>query len=284
MSQDPRLPVMLSVAGSDPSGGAGIQGDLKTSTALGVYGAAVLTSLTVQNTRGVHDVHTLPADVVARQCRAVLEDLHVEAVKVGMLGNASIVAAVTTELTRWNDARGGATPAPLVVDPVVVSSSGHALLDDDGVRRLRQLLGMAAVITPNLAEAGMLLGRARATSVEQMREQADALRAQLGCTGVLLTGGHLVGDPVDVWATGQGVRELWGSRVGTPHTHGTGCALSSAIAACYVNCGDWDEAVERAVVWLREALQRGAAAASPGHGPGSAQHVPHSGETSAPLG
>ncbi|MGQ4532240.1 bifunctional hydroxymethylpyrimidine kinase/phosphomethylpyrimidine kinase [Dermabacteraceae bacterium P13138] len=222
-----RPPIALSVAGSDPSGGAGIQADLKTFTALGVYGCAVVTSLTAQNTQGVQGVQSVSGDFVAAQLTSVLDDLPVQATKVGMLANAEIASAVADVFTRRR-----ADLGRLVLDPVMIATSGDRLLDEAAISVLTQrIIPLADVITPNLHEAAYLLGADLATDVDEMREQADELLA-LGARAVLLKGGHLRGrEVVDVYRDGERTELLRGTMFTTQNTHGTGCTLSSAIAA-----------------------------------------------------
>ncbi len=218
-------PTVLSVAGSDPSGGAGIQADLKTFSALGVYGAAVLTALTAQNTRGVTGVHGVPAAFVADQLDAVLDDLDVRAVKTGMLWSADVVTAVVDVLGRHQ-------VPELVVDPVMVATSGDRLVDEGTVEAIRDLLvPMATVVTPNLPEAAALAGAPVPAGEEEMAAVGAALRGT-GARAVLVKGGHLSGaEAVDVLVDKDGVLRLAAPRVRTNNTHGTGCTLSSAIAA-----------------------------------------------------
>lgn len=240
-------PVVLSIAGSDPSGGAGIQADLKTFGALGAYGAAVITSLTAQNTRGVQSVHPVYPDVVNAQLASVLGDLAVDAVKIGMLGDAATVDAVAAAL-------GEHRPAYVVLDPVMVATSGDRLLAPEAVQALRsRLLSLADLITPNLPEAADLLGEPVAVDEAGMLEQAHRLQAW--GTSVLLKGGHL-GTPTsnDLLMIDGAATWLVAPRVATSHTHGTGCALSSAIAALRPQRGDWAVAATEAKHWLTEAL------------------------------
>lgn len=250
----PRPPIVLSIAGSDPSGGAGIQADLKTFSALGAYGACVITALTAQSTKGVTHVHEVPVDVVHAQVETLVEDIGVDVVKVGMLGSAEVVDGVRDLLTR-----GPLAHVPVVLDPVMVSTSGSRLLADDAVASVRGLLPRADVITPNLPEAGVLLDRAPATSTVGMAEVATALLGT-GARRVLLKGGHLDGpESVDVWhdaATGETV-EVRAPRVDTSSTHGTGCTLSSALAALRPRHDDWLAAVREAKDWLTTALRHG---------------------------
>lgn len=250
------VPVALTIAGSDSSGGAGIQADLKTFTALGVYGASVLTALTAQNTTGVRGVHLVPAAFVRAQLSAVFDDLAVGAVKTGMLATAEIVAAVADELSRRPD-------VAVVVDPVMVATSGDRLLDPDAVTAVvRHLLPLAVLVTPNLAEAAVLLDQPMATSLPTMERQAEALMAQ-GCRAVLVKGGHATGpDATDVLAirapdNSIGVTRLSAPRVETANTHGTGCTLSAAIAA-HLACGAaLPDAARLAKAFLTDALRSG---------------------------
>ena len=253
---------VLSIAGSDPSGGAGIQADLKTFAARGVYGMAVLTALTAQNTRGVTGVHRVPPDFVAEQIRAVFADMRVDAVKVGMIADAAIAQAVADALEAYPG-------VPIVLDPVMVAKGGARLLAPDAVLVLTShLLPLASVITPNLPEAAALLGEPEATSREMMAEQALKLLA-LGPPAVLVKGGHLgSGESPDVLATCDGLTWLEAERVATANTHGTGCTLSSAIAAELAKGRDLPTAVETAKRYLAGAVAAaGALSVGGGHGP-----------------
>jgi hydroxymethylpyrimidine/phosphomethylpyrimidine kinase len=218
-------PIALTIAGSDSGGGAGIQADLKTFAALGVYGASVITALTAQNTREVAAIHEVPAAFVTAQIDAVLGDLAVGAVKIGMLGNASVVAAVAAGLARWKAAN-------VVLDPVLVASSGKRLLAPDAIEVLkRDLMPRARLVTPNLPEAAALLDTSVATSEAEIEAQAERLLA-LGAAAVLVKGGHGDGaESVDLLVDGQSVQRFAAPRIATRNTHGTGCTLSSAIAA-----------------------------------------------------
>ncbi|MGY1823605.1 bifunctional hydroxymethylpyrimidine kinase/phosphomethylpyrimidine kinase [Geodermatophilus sp. SYSU D00079] len=263
----PRVPVALTVAGSDPSGGAGIQADLKTFSALGAYGTAVLTALTAQNTRGVTGVHPVPAEFVAQQLDTLLDDVPVAATKLGMLGTAEVVAAVAGVLA--------ARPAgPVVCDPVMVSTSGHRLIDETAVDAVRTtLLPLADLVTPNVPEAAALLDTAPATDVDGLVAQGEALLA-LGPRAVLLKGGHLGGEEsVDVLVTAAGATPTRRPRVTTTATHGTGCTLSSALAALAAAQGadDWLPLVERARDYLQAALAAGTALGI-GSGAGPVHH------------
>ncbi len=263
MAKSKRTAVALTVAGSDPGGGAGLQADLKTFAALGVYGASAVTALTVQDTTGVHAVHAVDPDVVAAQVRAVLADLEPAAAKVGMLGNAAVAAAVADALAGF---------APLVVDPVVRSSSGRALLDDAGLDVLRErLLPGAALATPNVAEAAALLGR---TPEEVLEDPAGACRdlLVLGPRAVVLTGGHRPGPTcVDLYCDGLALEELPAPRVETANTHGTGCTFSAAVAAHLARGEHPDRAVRAAKRYVRGALLA-ADELHVGHGTGPLHH------------
>lgn len=216
---------ILSIAGSDPSGGAGIQADLKTFAARGAYGMAALTALTAQNTQGVSGVHLVPPAFVTAQIADIFRDVRVDAVKIGMIASADIAEAVANALS---PRRG----LPIVLDPVMVAKGGASLLEKQAVEALTlRLLPLATVLTPNLPEAAALLGEAEAVDRAGMEDQARRLLA-LGPKAVLLKGGHLPGShSPDVLATRDGLRWFEGVRVLTRNTHGTGCSLSSAIAA-----------------------------------------------------
>ena len=254
---EPRVPVALSIAGSDSGGGAGVQGDLLTFAAHRVHGTAVLTAVTAQNTRGVHAVGPIDPALISAQLTAVLDDFDVAAAKTGMLVAAPVVDVVVAALRR--------RPLPLVVDPVVVSSSGATLLDDDGVARLRaDLLPLAAVVTPNLPELAVLTGLP-VTGAAEIAAAACRLLDQ-GCAAVLVTGGHAAGDPVDrLYRPGMATTELGGPRIATTSTHGTGCALSAAITAELARGAALLDAVGAARRFVAEAL----ACAEPGIGHGA---------------
>ncbi len=216
---------ILSIAGSDPSGGAGIQADLKTFSARGTYGMAAMTALTAQNTQGVTGVHEVPSAFVAEQIAAIFDDVSVSAIKIGMIANASIAITIADSLRHHVE-------VPVVLDPVMVAKGGHRLLPEDAVEALKEhLLPLAAVLTPNLPEAAALLDADVATNREAMIAQGNALRG-LGAQAVLMKGGHLEGDDCpDLLVTALGHQWLEGARIDTENTHGTGCTLSSAIAA-----------------------------------------------------
>lgn len=255
---------VLIVAGSDSGGGAGIQADLKTVTALGAYGATAITALTAQNTRGVFGVHPVPPAFLAQQMELVLEDIGADAVKTGMLHSAEVIEAV-----RWVYQRLG-RGAPLVVDPVMVAKGGARLLEKDAEGALRaRLLPLATIITPNLPEAEALLGE-RIEGLEARRRAAAALLA-MGPAAVLLKGGHAEGPTVvDVLRTAEGERLFEDARIETQATHGTGCTLASAIAAGLAQGLALEAAVARARRYLREAILR---APGLGHGHGPLDHA-----------
>lgn len=243
------IPNLLTIAGSDCSGGAGIQADLKTFSALGGYGMSVLTGLTAQNTKGVRAIHPVPPEFVTEQLDAVFDDVHVDAVKIGMLGTAGVVDAVAAVLAERR-------PRYIVLDPVMVAKSGDRLLAADAVAALRErLIPLVHLITPNLPEAADLLGLPEAGDEEQMRKHLAAL-LEFG-PAVLLKGGHLHGpDSVDLLALAADSEpiRLVAPRVPTRNTHGTGCTLSSAIAALRPQRESWPEAVRDAKRYLDGAL------------------------------
>ena len=248
--------IALTVAGSDSGGGAGIQADLKTFAALGVYGTCAVTAVTAQNTVGVRAVHPLPPEVVVAQIAAVREDFDVAAVKVGMLATAEIADAVADALEGLR----------VVFDPVMVASSGDALMGEGFVAAARRLFPGIELLTPNLAEAARFLDAGPAESEADMAAQGRALCAQ-GLRAVLIKGGHLPGKAVDLLVTPKGVRRFSASRIETRNLHGTGCVLSSSIAA-YMAIGlDLVEAIDRAKAFTRRAIENGRELAL-GHGPG----------------
>jgi hydroxymethylpyrimidine/phosphomethylpyrimidine kinase len=252
------IPVCLAVGGSDPSGGAGIQADLKTFHRHGVYGAAALALLTVQDTHGVLDVQVLSPRFIEDQIRAVLADLGVAAVKTGALGNGENASAVATCLVDWTGF--------LVVDPVVAPKNGPALADPSTLDGFWPLFGRADLITPNLDEAALLLGR-RIQTAREMESAAAELRGLLGSKAVLLKGGHLGGDlSPDVLADGDEIRLYPSLRLQSSHTHGTGCALASAITAFLARGMALRHAVGEAKNWLTEAI-RTAPGLGSGNGP-----------------
>jgi hydroxymethylpyrimidine/phosphomethylpyrimidine kinase len=257
MRQSPgRTAIALTIAGSDSSGGAGIQADLKTFTALGVYGASVITALTAQNTRGVEGVETIRPEFVLAQLNAVIADLDVGAVKTGMLANGAIV---TTVARRLREVMGGGRPVPLIVDPVMVATSGDVLLAADAIDAIRQELApLATLLTPNRAEAARLLGGETADSEAAAAAQAKALFARFGCP-ILLKGGHGSGsDAVDLYFAGSDLVRLSRPRLDTPHTHGTGCVLSAAVAALLARGLPLQAALAGAKAFVWQGLAAGA--------------------------
>ncbi|GGF39548.1 hydroxymethylpyrimidine/phosphomethylpyrimidine kinase [Marmoricola endophyticus] len=257
---------MLAVAGSDPSGGAGVQADLKTATALGVYAAAALTALTAQNTTGVQGIHAVPPAFVSAQITSVVDDLDVRAVKTGMLGDAAVVSAVADALGALLD-RG----VPLVLDPVTVATSGDVLVPEEAVATIvGRLLPRATVVTPNLPEARLLTGLdlPGADPVAELTAAGEELCAR-GARYALVKGGHLTGDRVvDVLVGPDGATTLEHDRVPGPNTHGTGCTLSSGIAARLAAGDDVPTAVRTAHDFLQRALRSAEGRVyGAGHGP-----------------
>lgn len=260
-------PIAMTIAGSDPSGGAGIQADLKTFTALGVYGATIITALTAQNTVGVTGVMKVPIEFIRAQFDAVTSDLSVNAVKTGMLADTETVATVAALLARLRD-------VPIVVDPVMVATSGDRLIDESAVAAVReQLVPLASIITPNLPEAAALLGCSAASNEIEMVEQCREL-LQLGCGAVLLKGGHGDGAfAVDVLALGKGeVIRLSQPRIATRNTHGTGCTLAAAIAAKLASGTGLEDSVRAAKAFVWSAINA-AAAQQIGSGSGPVDHL-----------
>jgi hydroxymethylpyrimidine/phosphomethylpyrimidine kinase len=248
---DAPRPTLLSIAGSDPSGGAGVQADLKSFAAFGAYGMAVVTALTVQNTKGVSKVAPVAAALVAAQIDAIFADIAVDAVKIGMLARPSTAKAVAIALQR-------AGAQNIVLDPVLRATRGEEL-GVAGLPRaiLAHLAPLATLITPNLHEAAILTGTAIARNVRDMEAQARALIAA-GARAALVKGGHLDGAPLDVLCTQSATRVFQGARVETRNDHGSGCALSSAIACLLARGRDLEAAIEEAKRWLTQALAAGA--------------------------
>ena len=260
-------PIVLSIAGSDSSGGAGIQADLKTFSALGVYGTTAITAITAQNTLGVHAQHPIPAEMVYNQIVAVLDDLHPSFVKIGMLSNPEIVMAVADALSKY--------PLSIVLDPVMVSSSGHRLLSVEAQEVIKQkLLPMATLITPNLPEMEALTGFPLSTYKE--KEKAARCLMNSGAKAILLKGGHEEGDvKTDILfsnsATGIQSTLFTSETVATRNIHGTGCTLSSAITAFLARGLALEEAIVEAKKYISNAIQSGANIAI-GHGFGPVNH------------
>jgi hydroxymethylpyrimidine/phosphomethylpyrimidine kinase len=250
---------VLIVAGSDSSGGAGIQADLKAVTMLGGFGMTAVTALTAQNTLGVLGIHPVPPDFVIQQMRVVLDDIGADVIKIGMLGSAEITQAVADFLETVPD-------IPVVLDPVMISTSGSALLDHPGMLAMKQrLVPRAAVVTPNLHEAEALTGRSVATLADMEAAAADLLYA--GAGGVLIKGGHLEGNVLIDLLMASGVRaEFRHPRIDTRHTHGTGCTLASAIATGMALGLTLAQAVEIGCAYTQAAI-RGAPGFGQGHGP-----------------
>jgi hydroxymethylpyrimidine/phosphomethylpyrimidine kinase len=243
---------VLSIAGSDSGGGAGIQADLKTMAALGCYGMTAITALTAQNTTGVRAIHAVPAQMLADQIDAVVEDIGVDAVKIGMLHSAEIVRTVAAAIDRHHLRR-------VVLDPVMIATSGAVLIDEEAVAVLvRELFPKAAVITPNLDEAALLVRGPIATE----NDMAAAARKliELGANAALVKGGHLRGDTVTDLLLVRGGEPVWmqAPRIATRNTHGTGCTLSSAIASFLALDCELEDAVHRARAYIRGALEAGA--------------------------
>lgn len=239
-------PVALTIAGSDPSGGAGIQADLKTFHQFGVYGEAVIALLTVQNTRTVSRVEILDPALVEQQLSAVLDDIPPDAVKTGALGNAAVVRRVAELAPRFG--------CPLVVDPVMISKHGAPLIAEEAREALRNdLLPLATLITPNLHEAAALTGLT-VESLEEMREAARRLHSHTG-SAILVKGGHLTGEAVDLLWDGTSFHEFRSERIDTVHTHGTGCTYSAAITALLARKSPLPEAVAHAKAFITEAIR-----------------------------
>jgi hydroxymethylpyrimidine/phosphomethylpyrimidine kinase len=247
---------VLAIAGSDSGGGAGVQADIKTITALGGYAMSAITAVTVQDTLGVHAIHPIPPPIIAAQIRIVLADLGADAIKTGMLGGAAAAAAVVEALADWPD-------IPLVVDPVIASTSGTALTAATALGPLRRLIARAALVTPNAPEAEALTGIAVATT-DDLRRAGEALLTQ-GVSAVLMKGGHVPGDSViDLLMTPAGETMLEAPRVNSRHTHGTGCTLASACAVGLAQGLRLEDAVARAWAYVGEAIRR-----APGFGAGA---------------
>jgi hydroxymethylpyrimidine/phosphomethylpyrimidine kinase len=244
-------PVALSIAGSDPSGGAGIQADLKTFHQFGVYGEAAITLITVQNSRGVESVKVLDAELVAAQIRAVIEDIRPGAAKIGAIGNREVAEAVGRLAVDFD--------FPLVVDPVMVSKHGIGLAEVDAIS---PLLRHAFLLTPNLDEASALCGF-RVADLDSMRRACTFL-VQQGTSNVMVKGGHLHGDAVDVLKSHGKMHDFYGERIDSKNTHGTGCAYSAAITAELAKGTELIEAIARAKAWITEAIRT-----NPGLGGGS---------------
>ena len=254
---------VLTIAGSDSGGGAGIQADLKTVSAIGCYGLSVITALTAQNTRGVTGIHPVPPSFAAEQMAAVLSDIGADAVKIGMLYSAELIEVIAAELKRYEVAR-------IVLDPVMVAQSGDKLLKEDAIQALKDcLMPLADVVTPNIPEAEVLLDR-RLKGAEDTRAAAKAL-ARYGSRSILIKGGHLKDDSSTDWlylADEDRLVRFEAPRIASRNNHGTGCTLSSAIAAYRAKGFAIEEAVRQAKTYIHSAIQAGANyAIGKGHGP-----------------
>jgi hydroxymethylpyrimidine/phosphomethylpyrimidine kinase len=263
------IPNTLTIAGVDPSGGAGILADIKTMSALGAYGTAVIAALTAQNTQAVTGISPVPPDFVAQQIDTLFADVRIDAVKIGMLGQQAVTRVVAERLAHWK-------PPHLVLDPVMVAKSGDHLLERSAVDELREsLLPLATLLTPNLPEAGVLLSSSPADSLKEMRRVAEKLRRLMDDSGerwVFLKGGHLPGnDTIDVLHDGDRLIELPGRRIETRNTHGTGCTLSAALAALLPQVNDVPEAARQSKAYLVRAIAR-ADEMDVGKGHGPVQH------------
>ena len=261
-----RVPNILTIAGVDPSGGAGVLADVKAISALGGYACAVVTALTAQNTCAVADVLPIEPSFVREQLDVLFADVRIDATKIGMLGQAPVIHAVAERLAHW-------TVAPVVIDPVMVAKSGDALLDRSAVGALREvLLPLAGIVTPNLPEAGALLESRAPDSLKEMYRAAEKLRLLLRGDGqrwVMLKGGHLSsGEAIDLLHDGDRMIELAAPRVSTRNTHGTGCTLSAALATLVPQSADVPAAARHAKKYLTEALKHAdELAVGAGHGP-----------------
>lgn len=259
------IPNVLSIAGSDPSGGAGIQADLKAISANGAFAMAAITALTAQNTQGVTGIHLIPADFVKEQIVSIFDDITVNAIKIGMIANAEIAGAVAETLEPHKQ-------IPIVLDPVMIAKGGAPLLADDAIETLRTaLLPLAAILTPNLPEAAHLLGTSVANTRDEMAEQARRLR-ELGPKSVLIKGGHLeTEESPDCLVTASEVQWFEAPRTDTKNTHGTGCTLSSALAAQITQTDSIADAVDAAKSYVAKAIA-GADQLSVGSGHGPTHH------------
>ena len=255
-------PRAMTIAGSDSGGGAGIQADLKTFAALGVYGTSALTAITAQNTMAVTDVHEIPTETIAAQIDAILTDIGADAVKTGMLSSSAIIGCVAESLERH---AGQAGVSRLVVDPVMVAKSGDSLLRQEAVSALKErLVPLAAVVTPNIPEAETLTG----LSITDDAGMAEAARriVGMGARAVVVKGGHREGPATDLYYDGEGFREFTSPRFDTPNTHGTGCTFASAIAAGLAQGLATEDAVGQAKGFVTEAI-RASFPIGGGHGP-----------------
>jgi hydroxymethylpyrimidine/phosphomethylpyrimidine kinase len=261
-----RIPNAVTIAAVDPSGGAGVLADVKAMSALGAYACGVICALTAQNTKSVTGIHPVPPDFVRQQIDTLFGDVKIDAAKIGMLGTAAVTKVVAESMQKWQ-------PPHLVLDPVMVAKSGDELLTKDAVASLREaLLPLATIITPNLPEAGALLGQRAPETLKEMVRAAEKLRRLMSDGGnrwVMLKGGHLpASDAIDLLHDGDKMIELPAKRIDTKNTHGTGCTLSSAIAALLPQYDNVPDAVRRAKDYLTEAIRRsGGLDVGKGHGP-----------------
>ena len=252
----------LTIAGSDSSGGAGIQADIKTMTANGVYAMSAITALTAQNTTGVQGIFEVPAAFLAEQIDSIFTDIRPDAVKIGMVSSVGLIETIAERLRFYGAEK-------IVVDPVMVATSGSKLLSDDAVETLKaKLLPLATVLTPNIPETEVLAGMEVRTA-EDMEKAAEVIGRQYGCA-VLCKGGHQLNDANDLLWQNGGARWFYGKRIDNPNTHGTGCTLSSAIAANLAKGADLETAVERAKAYISGAL---AAMLDLGKGSGPMNHA-----------
>ena len=269
MADAVRVPRILCIAGTDPSGGAGLLADTKSVTAMGGYAMGVVTAVTVQNTRGVAGVHAVPVDTVIAQLDAVADDVQIDAVKIGMLGEASLVEAVGVWLRRRR-------PPHIVLDPVMVATTGGRLASEDAASMLRDLVPLVDLVTPNVPELGVLCGSDTATDIEGIVSQAELVHEQTGSAVLATTGDLEDGSAEDVMVESETDRRttlrLPFVRVETPHTHGTGCSLSSALATARVGAPDWEAAYRRVRPWMDGALH-GGLSLDVGQGAGPLDHT-----------
>lgn len=265
MTKQYKYPVVLTIAGTDPSGGAGIQADLKTFSALGCYGMSVITALVAQNTQGVRSIHNVPAAFVQEQLDAVLEDIRPDAIKIGMVHTPQLVEVIAATLQRYHD-------IPVVFDPVMIATSGHRLIEEPTVEAIiRQLFPLAAVITPNMDEASFLINE-KIETVNDMRAAGGKIIA-LGCNSVLLKGGHLKSEKLtSILFSKNGFEATYESdRVDTNNVHGSGCTLSSAIASYIARGEKLEDAVSLAQEYINGAIYNGRDVVI-GHGNGPLNH------------
>jgi len=247
---DKKIPKALTIAGSDSGGGAGIQADLKTFASLGVHGSSVITAVTAQNSKEVSAVHNVPLDIIEKQINAIFDDIGADAVKIGMLSNSEIIKTVSNLLKKYKIKN-------IVLDPVMVAASGAKLLEDDAIETLKkELIPIALIVTPNIPETEILVGR-KIENKEDMKKAAKEI-LNLGCKAVLMKGGHLSLDEnkvIDIFYNGSFL-EIKNNKI-SKEGHGTGCTLSSAIAAYIAKGFDLKESVEKAVSYVHKALEKG---------------------------